>query len=771
MRARRLDIGAIGAACAALLVLAFWCAAAGAATFRVTTTADGFAPPGGACTLRAAIEAVDLPGQSTECGTARSGPNRIVLKAGHYHLSVHPRGGDGNATGDLNIRAPAALQIIGARRSATVIDAAGIGDRVLSVSGTASVTMSRLTIKGGRTRTPAPGPSGTNGAACLEGGNGGDGRSAGDGGGIYNTGTLTLKKVSVTGNTTGTGGAGGAGGAQDGAPGCPGGAGGRGGDGGGVFNLGRLDIVDSSIHGNVAGAGGAGGSGGGGSTSAGNGGQGGGGGGIYSLGALSVAGSAIFGNRAGEGGSGASAQGGGGAGGAGGPGGGIFSASGPLAVANSTLAGNVAGTGGNGGGLVGPGGAGGSGGAIRVEGGPSTVWSSTVARNGVGAGGASDRVPGAIGSGGGLSVESPLASYNMRLQNTIVASSIGSDCAADPSSAISDDGHNLSFGDSSCPGKTGNPRLGPLRRNGGPTETMSLGSASAAIGQVPRSGGHCPSADQRGVRRPQGRRCDIGAFEFARPTITIVSPRPHGSYERGSRLRVRFRCGEGGLAGLIVRCRASRRAGAMIGTRSVGSRRFTVTAVDRAGHRTIMTIRYSVWQYVNPLRAIRGLNRERIDMGVDYGGSGPVLALGAGRVLGARNDDSGASGCLSDFCWPGGGIVVYRLTDGPFAGRYVYVTENVTVTVRPGQTVRAGQEIAVLHPSQPDMETGWGSSRIGRPLALIRGDQCPCGDPGGWSSIEGRNFNRLLVALGAPSGRLQPNPPAQSMPRGWPSWP
>src|SRR6202035_647551 len=151
------------------------------------------------------------------------------------------------------------------------------------------------------------------------------------------------------------------------------------------------------------------------------------------------------------------------------------------------------------------------------------------------------------------------------------------------------------------------------------------------------------------------------------------------------------------------------------------SRRFTVTATDSGGRRTVRTVRYSVWAYVNPMREVRGLKRERIDMGVDYGGSGPVLALGRGRVLGARNNDSGP-GCLGNFCWPGG-LVVYRLTDGPFAGKYVYVAENITVTVRVGETVRAGQRIAVLHPHQPDMETGWASSHIGRPLAVVRGDQ------------------------------------------------
>ncbi len=775
MRAGRLDTGAVAAACAVAVGLGWCCAPADAATLKVTTTADGLAPAGGGCSLRAAIEAVDSPGAATGCGIAGSGSNRIVLKAGRYRLSIAPGGGDGNSTGDLNLAPSGPVRISGGGSSKTVIDAAGLGDRVLAVSGAGSVTLGRLTITGGLTATPPPGPGGIRGTTCLGGGDGGDGRSAPDGGGIYNTGTLSLNRVLVTGNTTGAGGAGGAGAAQGGGAGCPGGAGGQGGRGGGLFNLGRLTVVDSSIEANTAGAGGTGGSGGNtGSASgpAGNGGPGGNGGGIYNVGVLTVVGSTLADNRAGPGGLGGFSQaaGGDGAGGDGGAGGGIFTASGPLGVINSTFVNNFAGMGGSGGALVGRPGPGGGGGGIQVADGPSTVLNATLEGNGVGGGGSSAGAPGPSGSGGAIAVDSPLAAYDMKLENTIVASSIGSGCAADPASAIADGGHNLSYGDSTCPGLARNPLLGPLRSNGGPTPTMALGSASPAIGQIPRTGGHCPATDQRGVRRPQGGQCDIGAFEFARPTIIIASPRPHGSYESGSRVRVRFRCGEGGLTGLIVRCRATLAPGRLIGTRSAGSRRFTVTAVDRAGHRTVRTIRYSVWRYVNPMREVRGLHRERIDMGVDYGGSGPILALGSGKVLAARNDDSGGSGCLSDFCWPGGGIVVYRLTEGPYTGKYVYVTENVTALVRSGQTVRAGQPIAVLHPAQPDMETGWASSSLGRPLALVRGDACPCGDPGGWSSIEGRNFNRLLVALGAPSGRLQPSPPSQSMPRGWPNW-
>ncbi len=56
------------------------------------------------------------------------------------------------------------------------------------------------------------------------------------------------------------------------------------------------------------------------------------------------------------------------------------------------------------------------------------------------------------------------------------------------------------------------PVLGPLQDNGGFTKTMALGRGSAAIdaGAVHTI---CLPTDQRGVSRPQGAGCDIGAYE------------------------------------------------------------------------------------------------------------------------------------------------------------------------------------------------------------------------------------------------------------------
>jgi CSLREA domain-containing protein len=80
------------------------------------------------------------------------------------------------------------------------------------------------------------------------------------------------------------------------------------------------------------------------------------------------------------------------------------------------------------------------------------------------------------------------------------------------------------------------PMLGPLQDNGGPTQTQALAAGSPAIdagnpntpGSSPDA---CEPADQRGVTRPQGLYCDMGAYEFtapAPPSVTLTFPAPGG---------------------------------------------------------------------------------------------------------------------------------------------------------------------------------------------------------------------------------------------------
>lgn len=102
----------------------------------------------------------------------------------------------------------------------------------------------------------------------------------------------------------------------------------------------------------------------------------------------------------------------------------------------------------------------------------------------------------------------------IRLKNTIIADSTsGGNCVGTITSA----GHNIDSGATCALAKLGdrsniNPQLSPLQNNGGYTPTYALLPGSPAINAGDNT--DCPAADQRGVARPQGLICDIGAFEY-----------------------------------------------------------------------------------------------------------------------------------------------------------------------------------------------------------------------------------------------------------------
>ncbi len=93
-------------------------------------------------------------------------------------------------------------------------------------------------------------------------------------------------------------------------------------------------------------------------------------------------------------------------------------------------------------------------------------------------------------------------------------------------------------------GLSGDPGLGPLQDNGGPTATHALLAGSPAIDAVDDA--LCRKRDQRGVARPQAAHCDIGAFEHAEAQVPGVEALVNGVDRSG---------GVGELAGLRATAR------------------------------------------------------------------------------------------------------------------------------------------------------------------------------------------------------------------------
>ena len=86
------------------------------------------------------------------------GADQITLQAGTYTLTRDGSGEDGNLTGDLDIDGD--LTINGAGPESTIIDATGLGDRVMNVAYSNpghTVNLNNLTLTGGSFLAATPG--------------------------------------------------------------------------------------------------------------------------------------------------------------------------------------------------------------------------------------------------------------------------------------------------------------------------------------------------------------------------------------------------------------------------------------------------------------------------------------------------------------------------------------------------------------------------------------------------------------------------------------
>jgi hypothetical protein len=151
--------------------------------------------------------------------------------------------------------------------------------------------------------------------------------------------------------------------------------------------------------------------------------------------------------------------------------------------------------------------------------------------------------------------------------------------------------------------------------------------------------------------------------------------------------------------------------------------------------------------YVNPLAGAR-VKPERIDMGVDYAGSGTLVAIGPARLTYVATSETG---------WPGA-FIEYRLLGGPDAGRYVYYAEGEIPAPRlhVGQTVTAGQALARIIPDyESGIELGWGAGANTKTYASAAGQWSATDDEDNVASTAGKSFSALIAALGGPRGKVE----------------
>lgn len=398
------------AASASLLGIALTDGSATAATYTVTTTADG-----GPGSLRDAIDQAN----------ANPGADTISIPAGTYTIGLAGAGEESNATGDFDITDDLTIQ--GAGAGATIIDTDGL-DRAFDVQDGTTI-LQDLTIANG----VALGGSGGNVLArpganlTVQDSIVRNGTALNGGGLAADSGALTVLRSEIINNTgiaiQGNGSTGDALSLTGGA-------------------VSTLTITDSLIFGNFSVGGNV--------------------GAVYTNGNATITNTTITGNSAY-----ARTL--------------AFEASGPNSIAvllvHVTLAGNA-----------------------------STGNSSP---------------------GGLYANASAPATLSVTLEGSLLMDNdvqgSGSNCgtAGTGIASITSNGRNLTD-DLTCTGlvtptdlsNNQGTSLGALADNGGPTRTLALLAGSSAIDTAGNCGA-ATAADQRGVTRPQGPACDIGAFEVA----------------------------------------------------------------------------------------------------------------------------------------------------------------------------------------------------------------------------------------------------------------
>ena len=129
------------------------------------------------------------------------------------------------------------------------------------------------------------------------------------------------------------------------------------------------------------------------------------------------------------------------------------------------------------------------------------------------------------------------ASATLTLKSTILANHPAGNCALAGTPVVSD-GYNIDsdgtcvlsgtadqFGTAGAPLATGLAQS--LATNGGPTQTDALAASGPAIDWIPTASctddqGALVTVDQRGLPRPSGKACDVGAYEYQNLATPMV---------------------------------------------------------------------------------------------------------------------------------------------------------------------------------------------------------------------------------------------------------
>lgn len=128
--------------------------------------------------------------------------------------------------------------------------------------------------------------------------------------------------------------------------------------------------------------------------------------------------------------------------------------------------------------------------------------------------------------------------------------------------------------------KKGDALLGPLQDNGGSTKTMLPAPNSLALNAA--IAGNCPATDGRGIARPQGARCDIGAVELQPPTLATLTNPANGKHFAKNVAPLKWQAGLR-VASYKIVVRMNSRTGAKVATGTTTGLSFT-TKAPATGH-------------------------------------------------------------------------------------------------------------------------------------------------------------------------------------------